>query len=252
MLDGVQGISFSYVLCGIIWAVALGLAVGNYACSLVHRLPRGKLLLDKPPYCGSCGTLLKTKDLFPVISAVLLRHRCRYCNAPFPTSHTWTEILVALLFVLAFLQHGFSEPFYLIVFIGVFLITLAAIHANEGIIMGKVLLCVVVAGMLYRTLQDGSIYGFFAGGLFGLILGTVIKYKDVRRVGHIYSLPQLAQLLAVGGICVGAHAFPAFLVLFGVFYIAGKLAGKIPLTVPFGFAIMLPVLYPALGLFYGH
>ena len=99
MLTAIQTMQPNYMWSGIIWAVVMGLALGNYACSLIHRLPRGRLLLDKAPYCGSCGTLLQVKDLFPVISAVLLRHRCRYCGTPFPISHTVTELLLAGLFV---------------------------------------------------------------------------------------------------------------------------------------------------------
>src|SRR5689334_22737308 len=129
MFNGVLGVPFGFVLCGVIWAVALGFAAGNYACSLVHRLPRGRLILDKKPYCGNCGTLLRVKDLFPVVSAFMLRHRCRYCGAPFPVSHTWTEILVGLLFVLAYLRYGYGDQFVLVVFLGTFLITLAAIEA---------------------------------------------------------------------------------------------------------------------------
>jgi leader peptidase (prepilin peptidase)/N-methyltransferase len=242
MLAAVSGIPFNYVLCGVILAVTFGLAVGNYACSLVHRLPRGKLLLDKTPYCGSCGALLSVKDLFPMISAMLLKHRCRYCGTKFPTSHTWTEALVALLFVLTFLQHGFTEQFFLIAFIGVFLITLAAIEANDHMIMRKVLLCVAVSGMLYRVLLDGTIYNFFAGALFAGLIGTAIMHKRIEKVGHIYVLPVLAQLLAVGGLCVGAHNLPLFLALFAVLYVVGRLF-KLPVTVPFGLAVMVPVLY---------
>jgi leader peptidase (prepilin peptidase)/N-methyltransferase len=242
MLSAVQGIAFGYVLCGIILAVVFGLAVGNYACSLVHRLPRGKLLLDKTPYCGSCGHLLGVKDLFPMISAILLKHRCRYCSVQFPTSHTWTEALVALLFVLTFLQHGFTEQFFLIACIGVFLITLAAIEANDHMILRKVLICVVVAGMVYRVLLDHHIYGFFAGALFGGMIGAALQYKSIKKVGHIYVLPPLAQLLAVGGLCVGKNNLPLFLALFAGFYLLGKLF-KLPITAPFGLAVMIVVMY---------
>jgi prepilin signal peptidase PulO-like enzyme (type II secretory pathway) len=251
MLDAIQGIPFAYVLCGVIWAIAMGFAVGNYACSLVYRLPRGKLLLDKTPYCGSCGTLLKVKDLFPVVSALLLRHRCRYCGTKFPVSHTWTELLVGLLFVLAFLQHNFTEHYILIVAIGVFLITLAAIEANESIIMGKVVLCIVVFGMLYRTLQDGTIYNFFQGGMAGLLLGAILWRRQIKPVGHIYSLPKPVELLIVGGICVGLGRFFDFLFLFAALHVAFWLLARIMgskrptlSTVPFGFAVMIPVLYP--------
>ena len=252
MLDAVQGVAFNYIVCGIIWAVVLGFAVGNYACSLVHRLPRGKLLLDKTPYCGSCGTLLKVRDLFPVFSALLLKHRCRYCGAPFPTSHTWTEVMVGLLFVMAYLQHGFTEQYILIVSVGVFLITLAAIEANDHIVMGKVLLCVAVFGMLCRVLMDGTIYGFVEGALFGLLVGVVLWRRQIKRVGHIYVLPKPALLLAAGGLCVGGGHLFDFLFLFAVFQLALWLIGgakKAPLvTVSFGFAVIVPVLYPKLEL----
>lgn len=253
MLEGVIGIKFGYILCGIIWALALGFAVGNYACSLVHRLPRGRLLLDKKPYCGSCGAELQTRDLFPVFSGLMLGHRCRYCGAPYPISHTWTELLVGLLFVLAFLEYNFSEQFLLVVTIGVFLITLAAIEANEGIIMEKIMLCIVVFGMLNRTLQDHTLYHFFAGGLLGLVLGALLWRKQIKPIGHIYSLPKPALLLAVGGICVGVKNLPVFFALFVSFYAADWLTRKllrIPrppfITVPFGIAVTLSVLYPKL------
>lgn len=87
---------------------------------LVHRLPRGRLILDKTPYCGHCHTPLQVKDLFPVVSALLLRHRCRYCGVPYPVSHTWTEILVGALFMLTFFKYNFTEQFLLVVLIGNF------------------------------------------------------------------------------------------------------------------------------------
>lgn len=253
MFDAIEGVKFGYVLCGIIWAVALGFAVGNYACSLVHRLPRGRLILDKKPYCGNCGTMLDVKDLFPVISAVLLRHRCRYCKEPFPVSHTWTEILVGLLFVFTFFKYNFSEQFLLVVLIGTFLITLAAIEANEGMIMGRILLCVLVFGGFWRILSDHTIYEAFIGALFGGMLGAAIWNKGIKQVGHIYVLPKAAMLLAVGGFCVGQSNLPVFIVLFALFYVTDwlvrKLSGsKKPVlaTVSFGLAVMVPVLYPDL------
>src|SRR5438045_3828787 len=183
MFDAVAGVKFGYVLCGIIWAIALGFAAGNYACSLVHRLPRGRLILDKKPYCGSCGEPLQVRDLFPVVSALMLRHRCRYCKTPFPVSHTWTEILVGLLFVFAFFQYNFTEPFILIVCLGVFLITLAAIQANEGLIMGRIVLCIIVFGMLNRALIDHSIFNFFQGGTLAFLIGAAVWHKQIKPAG---------------------------------------------------------------------
>jgi leader peptidase (prepilin peptidase)/N-methyltransferase len=249
MLDAVADIPFAYVLSGIIWAITLGFAVGNYACSLVHRLPRGRLLLDKPPYCGHCGTPLATRDLFPVFSALLLRHRCRYCREPFPVSHTWTELLVGLLFVLTFLQHGFSEAYVLIVALGVFFITLSAIHANEGRILPSMLAAVVIVGFMLRILQDHSLFAAFEGGLFTLLAVAALMHRQIKKEGHIYVLPPLGQLLVVAGVCVGSGGLLAFVALYVplavFFWQAGRARGRAyPSSVAVGLAATLVVLYP--------
>ncbi len=253
MFDAIEGIKFGYVLCGIIWAITLGFAAGNYACSLVHRLPRGRLILDKKPYCGNCSHPLDVKDLFPVISAVLLRHRCRYCRQPFPVSHTWTEILVGLLFVFTFFKYGFSEQFLLVVLVGIFYITLAAIQSNEGVIMGRIVLCIAVFGLLFRVLQDHTIYLAFNAALYGAVLGALLWRKDVKPVGHIFSVPKPALLLTVGGLCVGENDVVVFWALALVFYIIDWAVRKILrakkpalITVSFGLATMVPVMYPGL------
>jgi len=253
MFHAVIGVKFGYILCGIIWATALGFAAGNYACSLVHRLPRGRLLLDKKPYCGTCGTLLQVQDLFPVVSAMLLHHRCRYCKTPFPVSHTWTEVLVGLLFVLSFLQYGFTEQFCLIVGVGVFLITLAAIEANEGMVMTRILIVVIVFGMLYRTLQDHTIYNFFMGAVDGGFLSAIVWRKQIKAEAHIYIPPTPVILITAGSLCVGNNAIFIFFALFAAFYALDWLVRKIThakkpplITVSFGLATMLLVLYPAI------
>ena len=61
MLDAIIGMKIGYVLCGVIWATAMGCAVGNYACSLVHRLPRGRLTLLTGT--GTCGKLTLALNL---------------------------------------------------------------------------------------------------------------------------------------------------------------------------------------------
>ena len=255
MFDAVQGVPLASVLCGIIWAITFGFAAGNYACSLVHRLPRGRLILDQKPYCGSCGAPLQVKDLFPVISALLLRHRCRYCKTPFPVSHTWTEILVGALFVLTYFKYNFTEQFLLIAMIGIFLITLAAIQANEGIIMGRILLCVLVFGALFRVLQDHTIFDAFQGALFSLIIGGIVWRSEIKQVGHIYTLPKVVELFVVGGLCVGVKALPKFIIIAALTYIVDLVIRKMfgaknpPLiTVAFGVATILMVMYPTLKL----
>jgi prepilin signal peptidase PulO-like enzyme (type II secretory pathway) len=247
---GVAGMSNGAVAAGVIWSIALGFAAGNYACSLVHRLPRKKSILEHKPYCGECGHPLATADLFPVVSALMLKHTCRYCGVKFPTSHTWTEILIGLLFVSCFFLFNFSENYMLVTAIGTFLITLACIDVNDDKIQRSPMIALMVMGMLYRTLNDGNLYGFLPGGLYGMMAGALIWRKQITRENHVYVLPEKAKLLAVCGIVVGGANLTYVLPLFGIFTLLGWVwmkAGKykrLPVTIPLGLATMVPVFFP--------
>ncbi len=231
------------ILAGLIWSLTLGFTAGNYACSLVHRLPRGLGILEKKPYCGSCNTMLATKDLFPVVSALLLNHKCRYCGATIPKSHFYTELLLGLLFCLCFAKWGFSEHYFLVALLGSMLTVLASIHHNEGTVDRRVLVAVTLTGMLIRVLEDGSIYGFFEGGMAGLIIGCLLWHKQIEKRAHIYVPPLPAMLLAVGGICVGVKGLMIFLPAFAVAALISRAVfGKSPITVPFGLALIVSML----------
>lgn len=248
IFTAMQTMNNSYLWSGIIWSVVMGLALGNYACSLVHRLPRGRLLLDKAPYCGNCGTLLQVRDLFPVVSAMLLRHRCRYCGVSFPISHTVTELLLAGFFVLTFLKYDFGDRTILLVALSSFLIIISAIEVNEKLIMGKVMICVMVAGALLRTYLDHDLFDFVLGGLYGVIAGAFIWHKEITREEHIYRLPKQAELMAIAGICVGAKLFItmflAFLVAYAFLWQLSKLFKKqFNVTIAFSAAILFTVFF---------
>lgn len=202
-LAAAQSMDWGWMLSGIILSFVMGATAGNYACSLVHRLPRGRAILDKKPYCGSCGAMLQVRDLFPIISALMLRHRCRYCGAPFPTTHTWTEALIALLFVLCFLQYDFSEQYLLVAIIGSLSVTLAAIETNEGYLEQRLLAALAALGAVWRVLHDHTIFGAFEGAFLGLMLAAFLFMKHIRKVNHIYVLPPQAWLVVLGGLILG-------------------------------------------------
>ncbi len=243
MFDAAHALSADTLLMGVILSLVFGVSAGNYACSLVHRLPRGLGILEKKPYCGSCNTMLATKDLFPVVSALLLNHRCRYCAAPIPKTHFYTELLLGALFVLCFLHFGFSEAYFLVALLGSMLTVLGSIETNEGTVDYRVLGAVGLVGLMLRILQDATLYDSLFGALLGLMCGCVCWRARMEKRGHIFVPPLPALLLAVGGMISGATGLPVFLPGFAVLAGLQRLwpAGRRPLTVPFGFAAITSV-----------
>ena len=168
-------ITHQATIIGIIWMMVLGPAVGNYACSVVYRLPRGQTPFERHPYCGECNANLKPIDLFPIISYCLTRGKCRYCGCKIPSVYTMIEVACLALFISNFLLFGISESFLLYTIAGVFAIILAVIQFQQGWLSITVYTYVFSALALERTRVDGTIYNWFEAAFIVLIIALVLE-----------------------------------------------------------------------------
>jgi leader peptidase (prepilin peptidase)/N-methyltransferase len=160
---------------GLIWMVVLGPAVGNYACSVVYRLPLGKTPFERHPYCGHCNADLKPIDLFPIISYCLTGGKCRYCAGKIPSIYMWIECACLALFVGNFLAFGISESFLLYTIAGVFAIILAAIQFQQGWLSITIYGYVLLALAFERTRVEGTIYGWIESAFAMLVLCLILE-----------------------------------------------------------------------------
>lgn len=89
-----------------------GLAVGSFLNAFLFRLevqerlavhPRGgqggETVLQGRSFCPSCGHTLAWHDLIPLLSFVLLRGKCRYCQKKISFQYPLVELATAFLFV---------------------------------------------------------------------------------------------------------------------------------------------------------
>lgn len=81
----------------------LGLCVGSFLNVVIYRLPR-ELSIRQPrwSFCPACGTTLRWYDNIPLASWLLLRGRCRACQAPISVRYPLVEALTGLAFVLVY------------------------------------------------------------------------------------------------------------------------------------------------------
>jgi leader peptidase (prepilin peptidase) / N-methyltransferase len=82
----------------LVFAFALGAAVGSFINVCVARLPYEKSLLWPGSRCGSCFQPIRGRDNIPVLSYLLLRGRCRTCGARFSARYLAVELFTALAF----------------------------------------------------------------------------------------------------------------------------------------------------------
>jgi len=79
----------------IIVPALFGLILGSFANVLILREETGESI-DGRSHCPSCKRTLEWYELFPVLSFILLRGKCRTCRARISWQYPLVEILVAL------------------------------------------------------------------------------------------------------------------------------------------------------------
>lgn len=190
-------------LIGLIWMVVLGPAVGNYATSVIYRLPFGQTPFEKNPYCGDCGSMLQPKDLFPILSWLSTLGKCRYCGVLIRPSYTVVEVVCGIIFVVNYLCFGISEQFLLITSLAVFLVILAALAYHEKKLFLLIWTYVVALGAVLRVLQDGSIYPLVYSAFAMLFVSVVIWRAAVWfKRADAKNAPEFCWLAVMVGVCI--------------------------------------------------
>ena len=85
----------------IIFLGILGAVMGSFATMLLYRIhsPTENSILGRSA-CPSCKHTLSILDLFPIVSYLLLRWKCRYCSIHIPSRYVWVEISMSISFMI--------------------------------------------------------------------------------------------------------------------------------------------------------
>ncbi len=79
----------------------IGAIFGSFGDVVANRLIEKKSILGRS-YCLSCKHTLKWYDLFPLVSYLFLKGKCRYCHKKIAVEHFIVEVIVGILVALLF------------------------------------------------------------------------------------------------------------------------------------------------------
>ncbi len=82
-------------------AALFGLLCGSFLNVCIERLPRGESVANPRSRCPACREPIALYDNIPVLSWLLLRARCRHCQAPISPRYPLVELAVAAWFAIA-------------------------------------------------------------------------------------------------------------------------------------------------------
>ncbi len=202
-----------------ILAFVLGASFGSFAALVAYRLPKGISIIKPDSYCTHCQKPIKTIDNIPVLSWIILKGKCRYCNAKIGVFSLIMEICGGLGFMLTYLEYGVTLKTLpivvsLLALIFLFLIMAAIDYETHEIYNITLVLFAIIAVFvsIYRILLFNE---SFIQHLLGLVLG-VCFFGSIKLVSKIITKRNAlgsgdVYLVGIGGLMLGA--FPLLIAI---------------------------------------
>lgn len=183
----------------------IGTVFGSFYNVVGYRLPKGESIISPPSHCPNCNTKLGPLELFPVLSYLIQKGRCKHCKTKISSFYTVFELLTGILFVLAYLSFGFSKELIIALTFISMLIIIVVSDYNYMIISDEVLIFFgIVLGIeiLFINGTDDFVKAI-ANGILAFItmfaikkLGDIIFKKESMGGGDI-------KLMFIFGLVLG-------------------------------------------------
>ena len=158
----------------------LGLAVGSFLNVCIVRLPRGQSVVTPASHCQSCGRSLRWFDNVPVLGWVMLRGRCRACDAPISPVYLIVELVTPLLFLAQYSQVGWGALLAVRLVFSSAMVVLFVIDLQHRILPNLITVPGIGVGLAVALVVEpgwrAAVLGVLIGG-GGLLLIAEIYYR---------------------------------------------------------------------------
>ena len=175
----------------------LGLVIGSFLNVVIWRVPRGESVVSPPSHCPGCDEVVRPKDNVPVVSWVLLRGRCRDCDARISARYPLVELATAAVFGVLAARIGTQPELPAFLYLGAVGVALTLIDVDTqrlpntivlpSYAVAGVLLCIaaVLSGdwsdLLRAVLGMAALFGFYF--LLALVYPAGMGFGDVKLAG---------------------------------------------------------------------
>jgi leader peptidase (prepilin peptidase) / N-methyltransferase len=185
----------------------LGLSFGSFLNVCIYRMPLGLSVVTPRSACPNCKHMIALYDNIPVVSWLILRGRCRYCQTKISPRYLIIELLTALLFLGCYWYFGLTLHLTL--------------HALKYAIFGYLLLGLIFTDAETKLLPDQlTLPGLFIGLTFSLF----VRVNDVAsqfapefvRVPHTITA---LRILSFSDSLLGAIVGASFIYGAGAIYL---------------------------------
>jgi leader peptidase (prepilin peptidase)/N-methyltransferase len=242
---------------------ALGLCLGSFLNVVIYRLPRNLSVAWPPSSCPGCGARIRPFDNVPVVSWLVLRGRCRDCQAPIAWRYPVVELAAGILVVVLAATLGPRAALVPAALFALALLAVALIDLDWRIIpdeisLGGALVGLFARGFSWEGVSTGLIGALVGGGALWLVAWAYRRATGIDGLGggDVKLALMIGAFLGWPGV---------FLTIFGA-ALGGSLAGALLIALqrgdrrtalPFGTflapaAVLAATVGPLVWRWYGH
>ncbi len=194
---------------GYVVAFVLGSIVASFANVCIYRLPLRQSIVSPASRCTSCQRSLRPWHNLPIVSFVVLRGRCAFCQNGISWRYLVVESLGGLLYLLGYHQLGLSVSAFAYAWLVAALLIVSCIDFAHMIIPDAVTLPGIVVGAVIGLLPSSigfanAVAGACLGG--GIFLLIALVYPAGMGGGDV-------KLIAMVGAFVGWQAVLVAIIL---------------------------------------
>lgn len=175
-----------------------GVVIASFLNVCIYRIPLKESVAAGRSYCPNCQHPLCWRDLVPIASFLVLKGRCRYCQAPISPRYPVVELLGGFLFLGAYLRYGLSVKAVVFCVIFALLIVISGIDLSVMEIPDGLNLLLALCGVLL-VVSDPSYT--FTQALLGAIIVSLPLEAIALFTGGIGGGD--VKLMAALGLCLG-------------------------------------------------
>lgn len=196
-------------------AALFGLCIGSFITMASYRLPREEDIVRKSSHCPACQHRLCIPDLFPVLSWLAQRGKCRYCGATISSRYPVIELLTALTFLGIVLQFGVHPFSFTLLGLAMGIIIMMVTDFEHYMIPDGVQIWLAFLAILHAWLLGLDWLPLFIGSVAGFIFGYILcvgypKLRGIEGLGF-----GDVKFFAVAGLWLGWRDLIPFFVLSG-------------------------------------
>ena len=204
---------------------AFGLIIGSFLNVCIYRLPRRESVVRPRSHCPGCDHLIAAYDNIPLFSYLLLRGKCRYCQARISPVYFFVELSTGLLFLFLYSIFGLTASLAKFAVLGALMVVLTVTDWQTRLLPDRVTFPGMVVGLLFSQMVpvgDGaglllvrlagmegspwriaslldSLLGAVAGGGLLYFLGELyfrLRHKEGMGLGDV-------KMMAMAGFFLG-------------------------------------------------